>query len=234
VEGGFFSAAKHSLRTLFRQSGIRRGGYRPLFINLAVVLAFGVLIPVVKRFTTFHPVVVFAFSFIPLLYAIPGASDLVSRSTPHRPAIICGRLTGCALYAWIILAAIYGLTILTVNAMHSGDFVHPAWPVLGCAALLGFFIALGSSAATAVLSVLFSPAAARNSMRLFLLVVLVALLLSPRWLPSSWNAAIARQYTERGLTRAAYAASAVLGLASAGLMIALAAGGRSRRTAGGP
>jgi hypothetical protein len=61
-------------------------------------------------------------------------------------------------------------------------------------------------------------------MRLLLLIGLLALVTSARWLPQRWHIAITRHYTARGLTRAGLVASAGLAALAGGVVIALAAG----------
>jgi hypothetical protein len=134
---------------------------------------------------------------------------------------VAPKTAASAAYAWTMLLIIYGLAIATVNALYRLRFLHPDWRLLGSAILFGFAVALLTAALTALVAVLFSPASARSGMRLFVLAVLAVLVLSNRWMPVSWQAWLARQYTAPGLTRFGLAASAAMLIFSAGLLFAL-------------
>jgi hypothetical protein len=183
--------------------------------------AFGVAIPWRKGFDIFDPFIVFAYALIPLLYVIPAISDLLGGSSGRDFDGVRAKAVASAAYSWAILLIIYVLSIVTINLLYRLRFLHPAWGVAGSAALFGFAVALLAAAATALLAVLFSPPAARNTMRLVVLGVLLIFVLSGRWMPQSWQIWMARQYTARGLTRFGLIGSAVMLMVSAGLLYAL-------------
>jgi hypothetical protein len=214
-------------RRLAYPSGLRRGGFRGVILNIVVIGAFGVAIPWRKGLDIFDPFIVFAYSLIPLLYVIPAISDLLGGSSGRDFDGVRAKAVASAVYSWMILLIIYVLSIITINLLYRLRFLHPPWLLMGSAALFGFAVALLAAAATALVAVLFSPGAARSAMRLCVLGVLLMFVLSGRWMPQSWQVWLARQYTVRGLTRFGLIASAVVLVLSAGLLYVLSSSQRS-------
>ncbi len=208
-------------RRLAGFSGLGEGRARAIIVNIVVVAAFGVAIPWRKGFDFFDAFILFAYSLIPLLYAIPAVSDLLGGASGCDSTAITAKATAAAAYSWTMLLIIDGLAIATVNALYRVRFLHPDWRLLGSAILFGFAVSLLTASLTAVIAVLFSPTAARSGMRLFVLAVLALLLVSNRWMPPSWQAWLARRYTATSLARFGLAASAVMLIFSAGLLFAL-------------
>lgn len=201
-------------RRLAGFSRVRRGGATAIINNIVVVAAFGVAIPWRRGPDFFDPFILFAYSLIPLLYAIPAVSDLLGGASGRDFASAAPKTAASAAYAWTMLLIVYGLAIATVNALYRLRFLHPNWRLLGSAVLVGFAVALLTAALTAVIAVLFSPAAARSAMRALVVAVLLVLLFSNRWMPASWR-------TAPGLTRFGLIASAAMLVFSAGLLFAL-------------
>ena len=220
---GNWTALESNWRRLAHPSGIRRGGLKGLNINIVVIGTVGVATPWRKGFDIFDPFIVFAYALIPLLYVIPAISDLLGGSSGLDMEGVQAKAVASAAYSWGFLMIIYVLSIVTVNILYRLRFLHPAWGLAASAALFGFAVALLAAAATALLAVLFSPPAARSAMRLTVLGLLLIFLQSGRWMPQSWQIWMARQYTASGLIRFGLIASAVMLVASAGLLYALRA-----------
>ncbi len=221
---GTIGAMRHALadfnrnwRRLARFARLREAGATAVINNIVVFTAFGVALPWRRGLDIFDPFILFAYALITLLYAIPAVSDLLGGSSGREFAGAAAKAAAAAVYAWTMMLIVYVLAVATVNALYHVRFLHPDWQLLGSAVLLGFAVALVTAALTAVIAVLFSPAAARSAMRALAVAVLVVLLFTNRWMPSSWRKG-------PGLTRFGLIASAALVVFSGGLLYAL--GGR--------
>jgi hypothetical protein len=204
-------------RRLASFARLRGAGATAVINNIVVFAAFGVALPWRRGVDIFDPFILFAYALIPLLYAIPAVSDLLGGSSGRDFRGAAAKAAAAAAYAWTMMLIVYALAIATVNALYRVRILHPDWRLLGLAVLLGFAVALLTAALTAVIAVLFSPRAARSSMRALVVAVLLVLLFSSRSMPASWRKG-------PGLTRFALIASAAMVVFSGGLLYAL--GGR--------
>ncbi len=192
---------------------------RSLLLNLMIVAGFGVLVPWKWGFDFFSPMIIVAYSAVALLIAASTASDILAASgydPPFESSIFVG-----AFHSFALLALIYGLGIACVNlALSAPSFLHPNWKLTGAALLFAFCGSLCIAAFAATLVLLFSPAIARNTIRVIFLVMLLAIIFGKSRLPADWQFTIDRHLTTPGLTSLALTSSAIALVLAAGIIFA--------------
>lgn len=212
----------HKWRTLVWPTGDRSKAIRSLVFNLAIIVAFGVVVPWMRGLDFFDPFLLLAYTAIPLLFAASAVTELAAGGMrDSAPASILAS----ALHASAVFAVILALGIATVNfAIHQTRLLHPNWSLASGVLLLSFSGSLLLAACGAVLTVIFSASAARNTIRTLFLFILLGILYGPRYLPAMWQAEIDAQMTTEGLTRVACIGAAVAGVLALGLILSLRKG----------
>ena len=210
-------------KSLLKRSGFRRGGTSTLIIHLILFAAFGVLVPWMRGLDFFDPIVVFSYSAIAFLFAASAVTQLMSEDSGGAwPAVAAS-----ALHGWSVLVLVQVLGIATVNYVYRAPrILHPNWKLLAASALFALAGALFMASLGAMLSVVFSPSVARNAVRFGFLLMLLAFVFAPGRLPVDLQAAIDRQLTTEGLTRAGFLLSGAVAVLAGGLVYALRPGVR--------
>jgi len=211
-------------KSLLGHSGLRHGGGSSLMVHLLVIAAFGLLVPWWRGLDFFDPIVVLSYSAIAFLFASAAVTQLMAQDPARAiPAVIASGLHG-----WSLLAVTLLLGIATVNlTFRAPRLLHPNWKLLGASLLLALAGALFLAALGAMLSVVFSPSAARNSVRFGFLLVLLGFVVAPGRLPVSMQSAINDQLTTAGLTRLGFVLAGASAVLAAGLLYALRAKSRT-------
>lgn len=193
---------------------------RALIFNLFIVLAFGVLVPWMRGLDFFDSFLLFAYTAIPFLFAASAITDLIGPS-PRRS--IPTSIMAAALHSTVIFALILAFGIATVNlGVHAGRLLHPNWSFTAALLWLALAGSLLLAACGALLTVLFSANAARNTIRTLFLLILLGILYGPKYLPPAWQAEIDQQLTTEGLARVARIAAGTAAALAVGLMLAFA------------
>lgn len=217
-------------KELMRRSGLRGGGSKSLLIY-AIIGAFGILVPWYRGIEFFDSFLMFAYSAIALLLAASAMSGLMaSGGGPERSP---NRVVASSLNSWMVFLVIVILGIATVNItskFHAAVLLHPPWAVVATTLSFAFCGSLLLSALAAVLSVVFNPAVARNSIRALFLLTLISMLYLPRLLPPIWRVKLNQQMTTAGLTRLGYITSAVALALAVALIVTLRRGLAERRS----
>jgi hypothetical protein len=211
-------------------AAIAAASIRPAALPLGAWIGFGMLIPIRHGIDFLDVRMVLAYAFIPMLFvASPVAIGFaMARQSASR---IFAWLSGSTLFGWCIGFVFLTTALATVNFVYRPpvlqlpqDGVLPLFAIFSAASV--WFIV----AASAFLSVLFSPGSARQAMRLGFLVLLLTFYAGPGALPSRWQYELG-QFDPKSL--AGYAA-ALLSLAAAGLTNALLRCGGVPATTGSP
>ncbi len=203
----------------------RPGSPRVVLLMLVVLLAFGVFIPWWKGLDFLDPMILAAYSAVALLFAAPVAAELLANPNEiDSLRILYAKVGAAVLYGWAVSVIILAAGLATVNFVaRGGVLLHPRWDVLCGILLLGLLAALFVAAVSAVLTILFSAAAAKTVLRLSFLLLLAVLLAGWGRMPQPWRDAVEQQMTSQGILRLCLTGSAVLLVLDAALLIVLRA-----------
>lgn len=198
-------------------AGLRSGS--GLLMNIAVVAAFGVLVPYRRGIDFFDPLVFFSYSAIALLFAGSAATDLMQVPDARRSAREIAM--AATIYGWVAMVVIYVLGITTVNVDYrAGRFLHPAWPLLGSTILFGLCGAALFASLAVMLAIVFSPAAARTVIRLLFVGIVAGAYFGVGRLPESWQLVLRRNFNNAGMARTATVGAVVSAVLAGGLIAA--------------
>jgi len=206
---------------LFERAGFTRVRLYATLVNIVVIGAFGIAVPWRRGFDFFDAAILIPYAFISLLFAAAAATDVVEGNGSGARQMLA-RVLASALFGWCVFLVILAIGMLTVNLLYRAHHLFlPPSAVLGAAIALSMASSLCVSSFGAYLSVLFSPESAKLILRSLFIVVLLAVLFAPRFLPESTRDAIATNVTSRSLSRYALIAAGILAALSAGPIIAL-------------
>lgn len=184
---------------------------RQVLIILAVVIAFGVLVPIYKGFGFLDPRILAAYAFLALLFVAPASAELGATEGQAPVSSLLGKMAIIIAWGWGITVLILGTAIVTLNVLaRRGGFLSP--PVTFLAAILTF--GLTGSIAVAMLGAAlarrFSAVQVKNILRTAFLFVLLAAVFGQRVLPESVTLTILdRISTRSALTHLGWEASCV-------------------------
>jgi hypothetical protein len=195
---------------------------RQALVLLLVVLLFGVLVPWYRGFSFFQPWVIAAYGSMALLFVAPAAAEFWGGTpAPASPGAILVRILAIVGYGWGLSAAMLLAAVITLNLSHrTGRLLIPPLDLLASVLLFSLTASLVIAAVCSLLAQRFSAATVKALLRAFFLLVLLALAFGSRWLPDSWQIALSDHSTRRALTRMAWEASAICGVAAC-LLLAL-------------
>jgi hypothetical protein len=207
---------------------------RQALVILAVVVAFGILVPIYKGFGFLDPRIIAAYAFLALLFVAPASAELAATHGKEAPAFaILGRIAIIVAWGWGITVLILATAIVTLNVMaRRGGFLTP--PLDFIAAVLAFSLSAAIAIAMlgAMLARRFSASQVKNILRAAFLIILLALVFAPRVLPENVTLVIFSRFsTRRALTHLAWEASAVFGAIAILLLPAIFQGSRKTSAA---
>lgn len=196
-------------------------GTKTILINLAVILAFGILIPWRKGYDFLDAFMILCYALLSLVFVAPAMADFMT-ARPDSAKHLFSAIARAVIYSWGISVVILGLGIATVNLTRRHFVIlYPPPKLLFAALLLGLVACVFVAAASAFITLLFSANAAKVVMRFGFLALLALLLFGPRFLPAQWQYWLAQQMTTRGIVRMSFLMSAIVALADAILLGAL-------------
>lgn len=179
---------------------------RQALIILAVVIAFGVLVPLYKGFGFLDARILAAYALLALLFVAPASAELGATESQAPLASLLGKMAIIVAWGWGITVLILGTAIVTLNVLaRRGGFLSP--PPEFLAAILIFGLTASTAVATlgAALTRRFSAVQVKNILRAAFLFVLLAAVFGPRVLPESITLAVVdRMSTRSALTRLAW------------------------------
>ena len=197
---------------------------RQALVILAVVVAFGILVPIFKGFGFLDPRIIAAYACLALLFVAPASAELAgTQGREAATSAILARIAIVVAWGWGITLLILATAIVTLNVMvRRGEFVVP--PTEFLAAVLTF--SLSASVAVAMLSAVlarrFSAVQVKNILRAAFLIVLLMLAFGSRLLPESVTFALFDRFsTRRALTHLGWEASAICAGAALVLLLLL-------------
>jgi hypothetical protein len=197
---------------------------RQALIVLAVVIAFGILVPLYKGFGFLDARIIAAYSLLAMLFVAPASADLAGApETAARTSAVLARIAIIVAWGWGITVLILATAIVTLNILaRRGGFLIPPLPFL--AAILVF--SLSGSIAIALLGAAlarrFSAVQVKNILRAGFLIVLLLLVFAPRVLPDSVTLAVFDRFSTRSaLARLAWEASAGCAALTAVLLLVI-------------
>jgi hypothetical protein len=153
---------------------------RRIILILAVLGAFGVLVPMYKRMDFLDPRLIVAYA---CLSAVIAASSVADAFTPGAAGTALGRMIRVWLYSWGLAVLLLFAALLTVNVRNWYGHVllpHPASFLIACecisATASAAVVALG-----AVLTRRFSGGSTKTVFRTLFLLAILALVLADRY-----------------------------------------------------
>ena len=208
--------------------GVLRNAWKSPVLSVGMLVAFGIFIPRRWGIDFLDLRLILAYAFIPMLFVAPAVTSAMGEGKPARASTIelFSSVGAIVLYGWCVGLAVMALGLITVNMVYRpAETLLPASGVLPAYALFSLAAVSFVAALGAYVAVLFTPRAALNALRLGFLGLLGFCYLGVRWLPTSWQVALAVSFTDQGFMMPALIGSASLLLFAGGLLWAM----RSRR-----
>jgi hypothetical protein len=197
---------------------------RQALVILAVVIAFGILVPIYKGFGFLDPRIIAAYAFLAPLFVAPASAELAATHGKGAAAWgILGRIGIIVAWGWGLTILILGTAIVTLNvAIRRGGFAAPPLEFIAAVLLFSLSASIAVALLGAVLAGRFSATAVKTILRTGFLVILLTLAFGSRVLPGNVTLALFdRLSTRRALTHVAWEASAVIAAIAAILLVAL-------------
>ena len=197
---------------------------RQALVVIAVVVAFGVLVPWYKGFGFLDSRIIAAYACLALLFVAPASADLAALyAQKASPAAVLARIGLIVAYGWGITILILVTALVTMNlGNRRGGFAAPPWTFLGALLVFSLIASFAVSTLCGVLAQRFSSASVKAILRTGFLVVLLLFVFGERFFPESWQLWVLDHLsTRRALTRLAWEGSGVAALMSAVLLIPL-------------
>jgi hypothetical protein len=184
---------------------------RQALIILAVVISFGVLVPIYKGFGFLDPRILTAYALLALLFVAPASAELGATESQAPVASLLGKITIIVAWGWGVTVLILGTAIVTLNVLaRRGGFFSPPLTFLAAILIFGLTASTAVAMLGAALARRFSAVQVKNILRAAFLFVLLAAVFGQRVLPESVTLAVLdRMSTRSALTHLAWKASCV-------------------------
>ena len=165
---------------------LRRLGFAPglwgrgLGIHVALMVAFGAAIPILKGLEFFDPFILTAYACLAGVLAAPLAAQPFPEPVMAR---VDARIQVCLLYGELVALGVLAAGIATVYWTHRGGiFFPPELEALARGVGFGFVLALALSMAAAWTALRFSTATAKAGLRVVFLALMLLYWLRGRFL----------------------------------------------------
>jgi hypothetical protein len=193
---------------------------RQVLIILAVVVAFGILVPIYKGLGFLDARIIAAYSLLAPLFVAPASSE-ISNDAP-RSAIVT-RIAIITAWGWGITILILATAVVTLNLMsRRPGFILPPASFLTSILVFSLAAAVAISMLGATLATRFQASQVKTILRSGFLIILLALLFGSRVLPENLTTELFFRFSSRrALTRLAWQASAVAGAFAVILLLTL-------------
>jgi hypothetical protein len=163
--------------------GLReRIGMQVVLVHLAIIGVFGVLFPWLRGSVFLDPVVIAAYSCLGVLFAGPAVAQGFGAERPQSIHQAIARILMAVAYGEMMAVMILLAGFLTVFTTHRYAFA-PDVDTLLSGGLLGLSASLAMAAIAGWLTLRFSAAGARRTMRVLFLLLLFAFFFRSGWLP---------------------------------------------------
>jgi hypothetical protein len=143
---------------------------------LAVVVMFGILVPLMRGYDFLSPVMVTAYACLALLFVAPASAEAFSnQSRPETPVDVVRKLASVVLYGWGIAVVILVTGIVTINvAKWTGQLLTPGKWLAFSALLFSLTASVAAASLAAFLGRRMSPRMVKGLFRAgFLLLLMV-------------------------------------------------------------
>lgn len=196
---------------------------RQALIILAVVIAFGVLVPIYKGFGFLDARILAAYALLALLFVAPASAELGATEIQAPVSSLLGKMAIIVAWGWGITVLILGTAIVTLNLLaRRGGFLSPPLSFLAAILIFGLTASMAVAMLGAALARRFSAVQVKNILRAAFLFVLLAAVFGPRVLPESVTLTILdRISTRSALTRLAWEGAAVCVVVAALVLLAI-------------
>lgn len=215
-----FILVDKEFRKVLARAGLSGKDHRAVLTHLAILAAFGALVPWRKGIDFLDPVFIAAYGFLGVFFTAP--ASVAPREGSASFMQESARGVACALYGWGVGLLIEGVALLTVNLTSGyGSPLFPRIDLLVAVLAAGLTVCLLVAVLGTVVSRRTSPQGGRLLLRLVFLVVLALLYWATSAAPDNFRRGLMRQMTSAGLTRITGAIAIGSGLIFAVLLLAL-------------
>lgn len=184
---------------------------RQLLLILAIVAAFGVLVPMYKGLEFLDRRLIVAYACLSAVFAAPVVTDAFAQRAEDDPL---PPLWGVWLYSWVFASCLLAIALFTVNASHwHGKVMLPATNFLVAAECLSLTVSAAVVGLGALLASRFSAANVKAGFRALFLILVFALFLADRY--------GALSMTSRAMTRLLFILSSLFGAAALAMHVML-------------
>jgi hypothetical protein len=167
---------------------------------------------------------VLAYAFIPMLFIGPAITSAMRPGSIARSSTtqLYAHVIAIFLTGWVCGLIVMAMSLATINYVYGPpELLLPEPGVLPAYAIFSFAAVAFVASFGAYVALLFSPAAALNTLRTGFLLLLLAFYLGSSSLPISWQMTLAGAFTSSGFMRTALTVSAFLLLFAGGLLAAM-------------
>lgn len=175
------------METLFaeiRLFGSRIGSLRSILPHLALLAAFGFMIPKIKGPDFLDSQVLGAYACLAIIFAPPATAQAFPPEAKTTFQQAKARILVSVVYGEIVSITLLVAGIATVYLTNRGSYVpQPDWESLARSAMFGFGAAVMLSSLAALITVRFSRRAAMICLRLAFFALLILFYERGRWLP---------------------------------------------------
>jgi hypothetical protein len=175
------------METLFaeiRLFGSRIGSWRSILPHLALLIAFGFMIPKLKGPDFLDSQVLGAYACLAIIFAPPATAQAFPAGAKTSFQQAKARILVSVVYGEIVSITLLAAGIATVYLTNRGSYVpEPDWESLAKSAMFGFGASGMLASLAALVTVRFSRSAAMICLRLAFFGLLILFYLRGRWLP---------------------------------------------------
>ena len=161
----------------------RQSRLRSVLLHVLLLAVFGIFLPWQKGLDFLDPVITAAYVCLGVVFAAPAAAQTFSVYPPQTMVAAMVRIFLAVAYgesvAWAMLIA----GVVTISVTHRFRLLLPELDTLATAGALGLTASLALALAAAWIALRFSARAARATMRILFLLLLLAFFYYSRWLP---------------------------------------------------
>lgn len=159
-----------------------------LLVYVAVLVIFGVLVPLQKGLQFLDPVILIAYACLGSVFAGPAAVQAFD-TLPNSATEATKRIAAAVLLGEVVVAVLLVLGLGTVRLEHRGIFPLDV-PTLIAGIVFGVSLSLALASMAAWIRMTYSGSVARSALRAAFVLLLIAFVFRSRWLPDvAWMGA---------------------------------------------
>lgn len=173
---------------------------RTILLHLALILTFGIVLPLRKGIEFLDPVITSAYVCMGVIFAAPAAAMQFAKGRPQSLKEALTRAAQAAGYGEGLALLLLAAGVAAVNLSRNGPWRWPQIDTLAGSAWLGLVATITMALLAGWLTMRFSARAAQNGMRILLVLLLLAFLFHSQALPEIVGPGSALCVTLAGLT----------------------------------